>query len=216
MRKAIWLFAITGVLAIAPTLSAKQQSQSAQSQQSSSQQSGAQSSAQGAKTATPQKPSLADQARKVRQEGKNAPKASMVFTNDNIPTQGRGISVVGNAPAASAQGQSSGAIAVQAGNSANKNNDEANWRQKFADARHKIEQDQADLSVMQRELGQLQLQYYPDPTKALQQSVSRSDIDKKQTAITEKQKQLEADKQALSNLEDDLRKAGGDPGWARP
>jgi chromosome segregation ATPase len=94
-------------------------------------------------------------------------------------------------------------------------NDEAAWRKKFADARQKLAQDQAELSVLQRESDQLQLQYYPDPTKALMQSVDRSDIIKKQKAIDDKKKQIDADQQAISTLEDELRQAGGDPGWAR-
>ncbi|MFZ3364394.1 MAG: hypothetical protein WA153_13190, partial [Candidatus Acidiferrales bacterium] len=61
----------------------------------------------------------------------------------------------------------------------------------------------------------LNVQYYPDPTQALMQSVTREDLTKKQAAIDAKQKQLDADKQALSDLEDELRKAGGDPAWAR-
>lgn len=47
------------------------------------------------------------------------------------------------------------------------------------------------------------------------QSVDRSDIVKKQKAIDDKKKQIDADQQAISALEDQLRQAGGDPGWAR-
>lgn len=132
----------------------------------------------------------------------------MVFTNDNIPRAGNGISVVG-----SVQAPTKGS-ATNAKKPASEDQ-EKYWRQKFADARHKIKQDEQELSVMQRELGELNVQYYPNPTKAMEQSVSRSDITAKQNAIAAKQKELEADKQALSNLEDELRKAGGDPGWAR-
>jgi hypothetical protein len=68
---------------------------------------------------------------------------------------------------------------------------------------------------MQRELGVLDLQYYNDPMKGMQQGLTRGDINEKTGKIAAKQKEIDADKQAISDAEDDLRQAGGDPGWAR-
>jgi chromosome segregation ATPase len=209
MRKTIWLTAVLAVLAIPQFAGAQQSSQSAQTSQSSDKQAASQSTT---KDSTPQPQSVAEAARKARAAEKNAPKASMVFTNDNIPTSSTGVSVVGEAHAAA--GASEGAASSEAKPGADKN-DEATWRQKFSDARHKVEQDKADLEVMQRELGELNLQYYPNPTQGMNQSVSRTDITDKQNAIDAKQKQLAADQQALSDLQDALRKAGGDPAWGR-
>ncbi|MHB8486792.1 MAG: hypothetical protein ACYDCM_13850 [Candidatus Acidiferrales bacterium] len=212
MRKGIWLAAIVMFFVSPHRAMAQQTQQSAQSQAS------AQSKTQTSETQRAAKPDpLVEAARKAREAQKNAPKASTVFTNDNIPTTPGAVSVVGSA-AAEASGKSSAssdktAGAGQPGSSAK--NDEATWRQRFADARHKLAQDQTELSLLQRESDQLQLQYYPDPTKALMQSVDRSDIIKKQKAIDDKKKQIDADQQAISTLEDELRKAGGDPGWAR-
>jgi hypothetical protein len=173
-----------------------------------------------------QKESIADAARKAREEQKNATKAPapVVFTNDNIgaTTASGTINVVGNASAASKSSSSSSTevTATQSGQAAgaaaaSSENDEASWRQRFADARNKLKQDQDDLAVMQRELANLRVQYYPDPSKALKQSVSNEDAYKKQQAIDKKQKDIQADQQALSGLDDELRKAGGDPAWAR-
>src|SRR5262249_1142229 len=94
--------------------------------------------------------------------------------------------------------------------------EEATWRSRFARLRHKLEQDQADLDVMQRELGVLNTQYYSDPNKQLQQQLSREDINKKTADIEARKKDVEGDKRAMSEAEDELRKAGGDPGWANP
>ncbi|MFZ0640552.1 MAG: hypothetical protein WA020_10365 [Candidatus Acidiferrales bacterium] len=214
MRKGIWLAAIL-VAFVVPRLSAAQQaSQSAQTAQSSDKQTTAQSKTQppaASKTTATKSDSLADAARRAREAQKNAPKASTVFTNDNIPTSSGGVSVVGNSAAAVSSDESASSDAQAAADK----NDEATWRKRFADARHKIDQDTAELTVMQRELGELNVQYYPNPTEALMQSVSRADITKKQSAIDAKQKELDADKEALSDLEDELRKAGGDPAWAR-
>jgi hypothetical protein len=71
------------------------------------------------------------------------------------------------------------------------------------------------LDVLQRELDKNQVQYYNDPQKALMQEYNRSDIGEKTAKIDAKKKEIEALKQRLSDMEDDLRKAGGDPGWAR-
>ena len=43
----------------------------------------------------------------------------------------------------------------------------------------------------------------------------RSDINEKTAKIEAKKKQIDADQQAIADAEDELRKAGGDPGWAR-
>jgi len=154
----------------------------------------------------PQQDSLAAAARKAREQRKQAPKAVKVFTNDNIPTAGN-ISSVGSASAhAAAEGAGSAPPAA---------NDEKTWRDRFAKLHAKLDQDQQELSVMQRELGVLNMQYYNDPTKAMQQEYSRSDINAKTGKIDAKKKQIEADQQAIDDAEDELRKAGGDSGWAR-
>lgn len=211
MRQKVWFAGMVAALMIPAIAGAQQTSQSAQS---SDKQTTSQSTTKTASqtTATPQPASLAEAARKARAAEKNAPKATMVFTNDNIPTSSSGVSVVGQpaaAPSSETTANNASSTTPAAGG------DEAAWRQKFADARHKIDQDKQELAIMQRELGELNVQYYTDPNKALMQSLSRSDIDKKQAAIDAKQKQLAADEQALSDLEGDLRKEGGDPGWAR-
>jgi len=212
MRKGIWLAAVV-VFFVSPHRSVAQQTQ-----QSSQSQASAPSKTQTSEAQRAAKPDpLVEAARKAREAQKNAPKASTVFTNDNIPATPGAVSVVGST-SAEASGKSSAssdkaAGAGQPGSSAK--NDEATWRKKFAEARQKLAQDQTELSILQRESDQLQVQYYPDPTKALMQSVDRSDIIKKQKAIDDKKKDIDADQQAITTLESELRKAGGDPGWAR-
>src|SRR5580704_13035085 len=154
-------------------------------------------------------------ARKAREQRKDhaSAKPARVFTNDNIPTQG-GVSAVGVAPAAdNAEGTGPAAAApsdkpaAAAGESA--------WRERFAHLRKKMEQDQTDLDLMQRELGVLDVQYYNDPVKSMQQGYSRSDINEKTDKIEAKKKAIEADEQAISDAEEELQRSGGDPGWAR-
>jgi len=152
--------------------------------------------------------SLAEAARKSREQKKEAPKSSKTFTNDNLPSEG-GISTVGDTTGTPTNDATATAGRGQTGN------DEKAWRARFASLRRRLEQDQANLEVMQRELGQLNLQYYNDPVKAMQQELTRSDINNKVAEIDKMKSQIEADQQAISDAEDELRKSGGDPGWAR-
>ena len=159
---------------------------------------------------TPAQPDpLVAAARRAREEKKEQAKPGRVFTNDNLPTTG-GISAVGETTVAGS--------GDKAGASVSDNSIEAQektWRERFAKLRHKVEQDQQELDVMQRELGVLDVQYYSNPVKAMQQDLTRSDINKKTSDIDAKKAMIEADKQAISDAEDDLRKAGGDSGWSR-
>jgi hypothetical protein len=180
--------------------------QDQQNQPSPGQQQSSARPAQSQNAAPPaQHDSLAEAARKAREQKKEAPKATKVFTNDNIPTEG-GVSSVGVETDA---GSTETGRAPQSAA-----DEEKTWRDRFARLHHKLQQDQDELDVMQRELGVLNVQFYNDPLKAMQQELSREEINKKTAAIEAKKKDIEADKQAISDAEDALRKSGGDPGWA--
>jgi len=156
---------------------------------------------------------VADAARKARAEQKTAPKPKKVFTNDDMPSQ--------PPPAPAASGNASSA---QPGTSADQSADkgdetnpktESYWRKRFAKLRDKLSNDGQELNDPQRELNKDQVQYYNDPQKALMQQHDRSDINDKTTRVDAKKQEVASLKQQLSDLEDELRKSGGDPGWAR-
>lgn len=203
MRKLLWIF--LAALAVFPAAALCRQSEGQSAQPAASEQSKKQAT-DSQKTppksqAAPQESPLVEAARRARKEREKGPKAAKVYTNDNLPTQG-GISSVG-----SAGGEGAAAAAPGA-------NDEKTWRAKFAQLRQKLQQDQSDLAVLQRELGVANVQYYSDPTKTMMQELTREDINKKTAQIDKKKKDIEADKQAIADAEDALRKSGGDPGWA--
>jgi hypothetical protein len=221
MRKTMWiaLAALTFVMVGAPA--ALRAQQNSNSQQSAA---GAKSSQTSQASSSPaQEDPLAAAARKAREQRKNAPKAAKVFTNDNLPTDG-GVSTVGEAAAPTDssdggdKGKGSGAGASAGASPAA--NDAATWRAKFAKLRGKLQRDQNELSVMQREIGQQEMQYYNgNPQKAAQDQASGQPLgeayNKKKAEIDAKQKQVDADQQAISDAQDALRQAGGDPGWGR-
>ncbi len=223
MRRDLLCAAVAAFLLVPGSALAQQQSQN-QSQQNqtpppAASQTGAQSSSSQAPAeaaAAPVDP-LAAAARKAREQKKDQPKPAHVFDNDNVPKAG-GISAVGSEPAAESAeggGATADAGAGDAKGAAPSANDEKSWRDRFEKLRHKLDEDQADLDIMQRELGVLDVQYYNDPVKAMQQGYTRSDIDEKTAKIDAKKKQIEADGQAISDAEEELRRSGGDPGWAR-
>ena len=209
MCRALWLATIAAIGIYAPVCHCQQQDQGNSSQQATASSQAAASASQPPQ----QQESLADAARRAREQKKDTPKQAKVFTNDNIPKQG-GVSAVGEEPPAAAENPDNGPAGA-AKTEKGEANDEKKWRDRFAKLRHKLEQDQAELDVMQRELGVLDLQYYNDPMKSMQQGLTRGDINDKTAKIEAKQKQVDADKQAISDAEDDLHRAGGDSGWAR-
>jgi hypothetical protein len=207
MRR-ILSWAAAAVIFAVPASGRCQQADSKAGDQNQAQTSGS-SSTTTTQSPAPQQDSLADAARKAREAKKDAPKPAKVFDNDNLPASG-GISTVGK-ESAPKDGAAGGDTAT-AGASAN---GEKAWRDKFATLRQKLARDQADLDVMQRELGVLNVQNYSDPVKAMQQELTRDDINKKTADIDAKQKTIQADQQAIDDAEEELRKSGGDSGWAR-
>ncbi|MGA8222911.1 MAG: hypothetical protein WB780_14765 [Candidatus Acidiferrales bacterium] len=213
MRKDLWLAATVAIL-LFPAIALCQQ-QDAQQQQSPAPQAQSQTNPQAPPAQPLEEAPLAAAARRAREQKKDSSKPAKVFDNDNIPTTG-GVSTVGSSSSTSGSGSAtSDSTAPSAGGAASSGKGEKQWRQKFADLRHKLEADQASLEVMQRELGQLNIQYYSDPVKGMQQGLTRSDINDATAKIDALQKQIQADQQAISDAEDELRKAGGDSGWAR-
>jgi len=96
-----------------------------------------------------------------------------------------------------------------------KDDAETTWRKRFADQRAKIAAAEKELDILQREFEKAQLQYYDDPQKALMEQNTRKEINEKNAKIEQKKQDIANLKQQLSDLEDDLRKSGGDPGWSR-
>src|ERR1700722_370984 len=173
MRKHLHFGIAAAVFLLAPACNfACQQRRNTQpTQQDSAQKSDAKAkpSAQTSQPAPAQPDPLVAAARRTREEKKDQGKPGKVFTNDNIPTTG-GISAVGEtAPVGSGD---KGDKADASETSAKDNSIEAQektWRERFSKLRHKLEQDQQELDVMQRELGVLDVQYYNNPVKAMRQ-----------------------------------------------
>jgi DNA repair exonuclease SbcCD ATPase subunit len=158
----------------------------------------------------PAQDSLAEAARKARAQKKTSAKPVKVYTNDNLPK-----AATAEAPAPSSAEKTESASEEQAGAAAAEKKDEAYWRGQFKEARENLARAEKELDILQRELQKADLQYYPDPTKAMREQYDRKDINDKTAKIEAKKKEVAGLKQAIENLETELRRSGGDPGWAR-
>jgi len=165
---------------------------------------------------------VADAARKAREEKKIAPKPKKVFTDDDIASKPNPDVRAFSQTSANSDESGDGTAQVKApvsktdiSEKKEDPNSEAAWRKRFAAQRRKIADAEEALSILQREAEKADLQYYPDPQKALREQYTREEINAKNEKIAEKKKEIADLKQQLSDLEDQLRSAGGDPGWAR-
>ena len=160
---------------------------------------------------------VAAAARKAREQQKAAPKQKKVVTNDDMPSAPAPSAPASDANAAKSEGQQSTSTATATDEKAAENDpkSEAYWHKRSQELRDKLANAQKELDLLQRELDKDQVQYYSDPQKALMQQHDRSDINEKTAKIDAKKKEIDSINQQISDLEDELRKAGGDPGWAR-
>ncbi len=164
--------------------------------------------------------SLGEYARQQRAKRGPAPAAVREYTNDNLPTSGAlSTSRASSATSASA---STGADSGQAKGDADSGKDrsklEVEWRAKFTEQKNVIATLQRELDVAQRENNSRQAQTQSnsqDLGSRLRNPVLWASENKKyQDEVDGKKKDLEAARQKLEDMKDDLRKAGLPNTWA--
>ena len=183
--------------------------------------------AQDMTTTGAQEPSVAEASRKAKAGKKTEAAPQRVWTDDNIPKVPREV------PAATGEGGEEGAAEAGAAAPAEKKASaaeddakkqaalEEKWRQKFADAHKKLDNDEKELDLTQREYNLKREQYYSDPNTAMREQyqypgLKGGEVNDMAKKIDDLKQKIEQDKQAISDLEDQLRHDGLPPGWARP
>jgi cell division protein FtsL len=157
---------------------------------------------------------VADAARRAREAKQKAPKTRKVYTDDDV-SKPKPAQPVASGDSATTQEPATGPAANTSSPADQDAKTEAAWRQRFKEQREKISRAEKELDVLQREAQKAEIQYYPDPQKAMNEQYTRKEINDKDAKIEAKRKEIAELKLGLSDLEDALRKAGGDPGWAR-
>lgn len=160
---------------------------------------------------------VADAARRSREAKQNAAKPKKVYTDDDLsrPKPAPSAATANATPGAQPANTAVAATPATTSSADEDAKTEASWRGRFKDQRDKIARAEKELDILQRETQKAQLQYYPDPQKAMNEQYTRKDISDKEAKIEAKRQEIAVLKQGLTDLEDALRKAGGDPGWAR-
>jgi hypothetical protein len=162
---------------------------------------------------------VADAARRAREAKQTTPKPRKVYTDDDVSKSKPAPQVTSAAGDSSTTKESTTPVAGSSSKTPTSADQdakaEADWRKRFKEQRQNIARAEKELDILQRETQKDQLQYYPDPQKAMTEQYTRKDINEKDAKIAAKHKEIDQLKQGLADLEDALRKADGDSGWAR-
>lgn len=162
--------------------------------------------------------SLGEVARRLKAEReKQGRKPVPLYTNDNLPTQGSlGIATL-KLKNGSKEGKHSKAKGKPA-TTESEEHDEEYFRKRADNIRSRMELHRRQLAVLEQQLGLARTQYYPNPQKTLEQESTpafETDLDKLRAKIQNVKKALANDREAMDHLQQEVRRAGGNPGWIR-
>jgi hypothetical protein len=180
---------------------------------------------------------LGDLARQLKAQRAKSGEKSKVYTNDDLaalspsgehsaasPAKASSTTAKeaksGEKPAKKTSGNEVGKEPAQASpaETGEETHGEKYYREHMNKLRERLQVDQRELSVLEQKLGENQMQYYPDPNKGLLQEsgpTAYSDIHKLQDQIDKKKTEIAADQEAIDDLQEQLRREGGDAGWLR-
>ena len=160
--------------------------------------------------------SLGEYARQQRAKKPPAAQGVKEYTNDNLPTSGT-LTTVGQTSTASTS-PGAGSSKAEADSGKDRTKQEAEWKAKFAEQKSVIAKLQRELDVATQEnnnrQAQAQVNTYDVGARLRNPVLFAAENKKYQDEIEGKKKELEAAKQKLEDMKDDLRKAGLPNTWA--
>ncbi|HTV54089.1 MAG TPA: hypothetical protein VMI06_04160 [Terriglobia bacterium] len=143
-------------------------------------------------------PSLGELARQARAErAKENLRNVPLITNDNLSSFLGGLGVIGSGDRASQQLARENAAQQE---SVEKQKFET-LRYELSQAQQRLQLHQRELSVLEKELSQNRMQYYPNPYQSAVEQFSRKDINNLTEQIYEKQRQITDDQQTVDSLQ---------------
>jgi hypothetical protein len=155
--------------------------------------------------------SLAEAARQAKAQ-KDKPKATRVYTDDNLSSIHGTISVVGDGSSRGSAGNSNSGQDSNAGGGTAGNNSEAYWRSRARAIKDQIASTDQQIADVKAEIAKQGAASF-DPSAGLSQGVII--VHDRNAEV----RQLEDRKRSLENqldeLGDEARKAGADSGWTR-
>jgi hypothetical protein len=162
--------------------------------------------------------SLGEIARQLNAEReKQRQKPVAVYTNDNLPRHESLGKVATDMEENSqtkvqARGKKGSEAVASEGHGAKY------FRAKAEKISSQMEFHKRQLAVLQQQLGLASMQYYPDPQETLEQESTpafQTNINKLRSKISNTEKAISSDQKAMEDLQGELRREGGDPGWIR-
>lgn len=164
--------------------------------------------------------SLGELARQARAK-KGAPaKATRVYDNDSLPREG-GLSTTAveadpKAKEKAKEGEK-GEKGKEKEGEAKKSpaEEEKAYREKAAKLRDTLAYEEKKLDVLQREFNLASVQFYSNPDQALREQTMRTELNNRQAEIEKQKAAVGGAKKAIADLEEELRRRGLPPGWAR-
>ena len=157
-------------------------------------------------------PSVAAVAKKLAEERAKRPAGQApLFTNDNLPTGNAGVGIISASPRPIVAG-SKGVFRA-------KPNPEmiqqaAYLEHQLSVARGRLERSQRELAVLEQQLAQNQMQYYPNPNRGLMQEYTRRDVNKITAEINDKKQQIADDQQAVDQHQEKMTEIQQQLSWA--
>lgn len=162
--------------------------------------------------------SLGDLARQLNAQRAKSDAKPKVFTNDNLPAPSPGEQSSGSSAKSSTASKETKLEQQSANETGEEPHGEKYFRRRMSKLQDRLDIHQRELSVLEQKLGQNQMMYYPDPNKGLLQEsgpTAMSDVNDLQDQIVKKKGEIAEDQEAIENLQDQLRRDGGDPAWLR-
>jgi hypothetical protein len=160
--------------------------------------------------------SLADFARRQREQRQQT--AAKVYTNSDLlsgeaapasATPAR-IEAPGTAPPARQQ-----ATAQTAGRTDNRGRDEKYWRNAFQTARQELQAAESHVRIMELRVNELNRQLLTESSMYNREYRMANDINAANAEYAKARQDLELARRKITDLEDELRRSNGMPGWAR-
>jgi hypothetical protein len=163
-------------------------------------------------------PSLGTLARRLREErAKEKQKPVPVFTNDDLRARTTPQEGSREATVPSRTEELSRPPSVPSPSSSEEHGEEY-FQSKAAAIRSRLELHQRQLAVLEQQWGLSSTEYYPNPQKTLEEESTpafHADLKKLRTKIEETKRQIADDQKAMGDLQVELRRKGGNPGWIR-
>ncbi|HEV2417204.1 MAG TPA: hypothetical protein VGX94_05335 [Terriglobia bacterium] len=155
-------------------------------------------------------PSLGELAREAKaSRAKQSLKDVPLYTNDNLPTNDSGISVIG--PPASAGTTRYGALSAKA-SLANEQR-MAYLRGKLSQLQQHLQLHQREVAVLQQQLNQSRMEWSPNPNEMLRQEYSHQNVNNLASKIDQKKQQIASVQQQIQTLQDELARDQTRFGW---